>query len=402
MSMPNSPANHKIEHVDGNPDEIVDRGQAIEDLGGEMRDSADTLKKIETRTADQQGKAIDSLRDSIGDSYDVLYKAADLYEPVGPVIKTYGGVLQDVQPKINGHAEECETLWSTYMSLPGSVDPRESGGTGQPDEGSDEAEQNAEEDQAKKEAYEAWKDEAILFDADYDTWEEAYDTAVENIGDEMAGKIKDNFWDDWGDFILEALSWASLILGVAALIIGGPILAALAVIAGVLYLAATIVNVSQGKGNGWDIAFAALGVLPFGKLGNLTKLAHLGKGGGKAFLKGGVSGITAMKGKPLSLGQNSMAKIWKTDGAGAAFKSLVTGGKSFKSVHRTHKQFYEGAGSALAAMRNGPAMRNLAMIDYGSGIASNLTGFYNKAEFVSSHTPLPDLPAIPAPVKVFI
>lgn len=402
-AMPASPRGRTITEVDGSPSEIIARGTAIETLGGQMRDSADVMKSIESRAADQQGKAISSLQDSIGDSYTVLYEAADLYEPVGPVIKTYGEALDAVKPKLDGHTTECETLWNTYDALAGSVDPRGTGGFGEPDEDSDEAKENAEEDQAKKAAYDAWEDEADLFDADYDTWEEAYDTAVDNIGKEMAGSIKDSFWDDWGDFIMDALSWASFVLGIAALIIGGPILAALALVAGVLYLAATIVNVSQGKGSGWDIAFAALGVLPFGKLGNLTKLAHLGRGGGKAFLKGGLGGIKAIKGKPFSLGSNSIAKSLRSGkGPGGAAKAYFTGGKTFKSTYRGQKQFYQGPGQALANMRNGNAVRNLAMIEYGSGIASKTTDLYNKAEFLSSHTPLPDIPAIPAPVKVFI
>src|SRR5699024_11563737 len=96
----------------------------------------------------------------------VLGRAADLYEPVGPVVETYGEGLDELKTSLNNHVDECQELWNTYVELTGSVEPRGVGGMFQPEEDSPEAESQADEGAAKKEAYEAWEEEARLFDKD--------------------------------------------------------------------------------------------------------------------------------------------------------------------------------------------------------------------------------------------
>lgn len=401
-SMPQSPRGRDIEHVDGTPSEIIARGTAIETLGIQMKASADTLEDIKNRAIDdgtQKGKAIEALRESVGDSYSTLREAGELYEPVGPVIRTYGEELEIVKPKLDGHADDCESLWLTFQSLPGEVEPRGTGGLFGPEEGSPEAEQQAEEDEAKKAAYDAWVAEAELFDADYDTWETAYDEAVNNIGDKMAGSIKDGFWEFLED-LGQILSWAALIVGVAALIIGGPILAALALATALAYLAVTSIQYFGGKKSLLDVGLATLGVLPFGKLAGLTKLAHLNKLGLKAFGKAGLGNFAKLRGlfaRP-TLGKDGLIKIFQNRGTRAGFNKLLTGNTSFKDVYRVHKQFWPGI--ANAGVRNGPAVRNLAMIDYGLGIVSNALGHYGRVASATGLTPLPDLPKTPSWVGV--
>src|SRR5699024_194771 len=156
---------------------------------------------IQMRAETQQGKAVTSLRESIGDSSGVLGRAADLYEPVGPVVQTYGEELEELKTSLNNHADQCQELWNTYVELPGSVEPRGVGGMFQPEEDSPEAETQADEDAAKKEAYEAWEEEARLFDKDYDAWETEFDTATDGVTDEMAGEIKDGFWTTLSDLL---------------------------------------------------------------------------------------------------------------------------------------------------------------------------------------------------------
>ncbi|QOR71292.1 hypothetical protein IM660_03025 [Ruania alkalisoli] len=397
--MPLSPRYRTIQHVEGSPQEIISRGTDIETLGGQMRESAGVLESIKNRATDQQGKAVDALRESIGDSYSVLYEAADLYEPVGPVIRGYGEALESIKPKIDGHADTCETLWSTFYNLPpvGSMRiPRGAGGWGQPDEGSPEAEQQADEDAAKQEAYENWEAEAIAFDNDYDTWEEAYDDAVQGIGEEMADSIKDSFWDNWGDFIKGFLSWASLILGIAALIIGGPILAALALVAGLAYLAVTIYEYSEGDATGWDIALAALGVLPVGKLANLTKGLHFNKAAFQAMGKGMLGNFGKLSGPAFRIADDSLIGLWRSGGARAGITKLLTGGKGFDDVWASHRAFYQVDDAA----RYMNSVRNLAGIDFGLSTVGNLLGHYGRGASVTQLTPLPDLPKTPGWVGV--
>lgn len=274
--MPPSPDGNTVEHIEGEPATIENRGFQIEIIGSQMRQSAELLEKIETRAGDQQGKAIESLVDTIGDSYDTLYKAADLYEPVGPVIKKYGSELSWIKPLIDNTADRCGDLWETYQSLPGSVEPRGTGGLFEPDEGSDEAKEQAEEDAAKKAAYEDWESEARTFDVYYNTWEDAFEEAAAGVTEGTSGAIEDGFWRTAFDFASSVLSWAAIAAGVLALVFAGPF-AAIALAIGAAYLAVTLVQKAYGDASWGDVAWAVVGVVPFGKAGGLFK-----KGAGRA------------------------------------------------------------------------------------------------------------------------
>ena len=64
--MESSPRGRDIEYVDGNPEGIIKRGEAIKELGQKMLDSAQILKEIKNNDfADggQKGKAVEKLQD---------------------------------------------------------------------------------------------------------------------------------------------------------------------------------------------------------------------------------------------------------------------------------------------------------------------------------------------------
>ncbi|WP_159620948.1 hypothetical protein [Ruania rhizosphaerae] len=311
MLMPPSPRGRQIIQVEGNPAEITARGTEIELLGEQMREAAGVLSEIKNRAEDQQGKAITTLRETIGDSYETLYESADLYEPVGPVIRAYGETLDTVQPKLNAHADNCWELWQTYFYLPGQLEPAATGAD--PEPGSDEAAEQEENDQ-KRQAYEAWEAEAGLFDTDYDTWENAFDQAVRDIGDEMSGQIEDGGWRSFLDIAGKVLGWAGLIVGVAAMIIGGPVLGIIAAVIGVLTLAVVICQAFIGDANGWDIAIAAVGVLPVGKLGKLAQ---------GRYLEFGADTISAFK--PSTYAGDSVYTLFKNKNVTDGISTLMTG-----------------------------------------------------------------------------
>lgn len=386
--MKDSPKGREIKHVAGNPEAIIKRGNEITELGEQMEDAATTLWRLRNSTVDgdaQKGKAIEALRDSIDDSYEKLFDAAELYKPFGPVMTTYGEALDRCKPQIDSLADQCEEAWNTFNSLPGEVVPRGTGGLFQPDEGSPEAEQQAEEDAAKKDAYDAWHDKAVAWDGWYDDWEDAFDTACGDVSDATSGKIKDSFWSDFAD----VMGWVALVIGIAALIIGGPFLAGLAALAGLIYLVAVIGQYANGEASMTDIALAGLAVLPFGKLaklstftklGNLTKLAQLGKGAQniKILQKVGGKGFLALKGlksMPKLVNKDGLVGIYKNRGAAAVLKKLVTGEeRAYTGVLRTYKSFYQGAGPELAALRNTQALKNAAAVDFVASTIDNLQG----------------------------
>lgn len=388
--MDRSPKGREIEHVEGSPGEIISRGEAIYDLGTTMLDCATQLETIKNAALDdgtQKGRAIESLKDSVGDSYEVLREAGDLYQPVGPVIKAYGEALDVAQPIINNSTDDCVEKWAFYQSLPGDRDgsttPEAGGGflgIGDHDADSDKAKEEAANNQAKKAAYDDWHASAEVFDGGYDTWEDAFDTAVNGVEDQMAGSIKDSFWSSLTDF----LEIAALIVGVAALIIGGPILAALALAVAAALLITTVMSYANGERSLTDIAFATIGVIPFGKLtkiSGMSKAFQVFRGGNTGRIASSLSGLKGMKGitayssklatrgeflKTLRSGDGLLG-VYSRHGGPRALTKLLTGSeRGFTNTYRTHKTFFEGAGPRLAALRDSNATRVLAGIDFSS------------------------------------
>lgn len=409
--MDRSPKGREIERVEGNPGDIISRGEAITSLGAKMLDCADTLESIKNEAVgdgSQKGKAIEKLKDAIGDSYKKLRESGELYEPVGPVITAYGNALDGCKPTINNSADDCETKWATYDNLPGDRDgsttPEAGGGIagiGGYDKDSPEAKEKADDNGAKAAAYEDWRDSAESFDSGYDTWEDAFDTACDNIGDAMSGKIKDSFWDNISSTIAvltEILSWAALIVGVIAIFFGGFLV--LAAILAVAAFALTAIQFAAGEKSGWDLAFAALAIIPVGKITNLTKLAQFPK------LAKGVGGLS-----------NGASRTWKalskgplytlaTKGGDDAFKVLSKKkiieniiGPGYKTARQANVKMYIGNRDLLIA--NLPRVRFFSGVDYLAGKAGAISGHVGRAERVLAPMDI-DVPKIPKPVKVFI
>lgn len=375
-----SPKGRRIERVEGNPGDIIARGDAIKELGGKMRHSAETLQSIKNQgigDGSQKGKAIEKLKDSVGDAHEKLAEAAELYEPVGPVISAYGSALEGLKPGIDRDADDAAEKWQYYLSLPGDKDgsttPEAGGGflgIGGHDADSAEAKEEAADNQAKKDAYDAWKEVADSWDDGYDSWEDAFETACDGIEEKVSGKIKDSVWSTFAD----VLGWAALVIGVAALIIGGPILAAIALAVGALLLITTIMAYKNGERSATDIALAALSVIPVGKIAPLSKLSHIFKSADKMKVFKAASGLKNLSGltkatkdlltKGTVLNKSGLAAIRNNHGNAAALRQLLTGSRTgFKSFHRTHKSFYEGTGRALRRMRASDFVARTARID---------------------------------------
>lgn len=388
--MEDSPRGRQIEYVEGTPEDIISRGEAIADLGEKMLTSADTLEKVKNQAIDsggQKGKAIDKLRESIGDSYSTLRQAGNLYKPVGPIITGYGEALETVQPLVKSAVDDCEALWSTYESLPGSVEPRGAGGLFQPEEDSPEAEKQAAEDAAKKAAYDTWEARATEFDTHYDTWEEAFDSAADGIGKEMADKIADGFWEGLGD-IADVLTWVALIVGVLALIIGGP-LVALALLVSVVYLLVTAVQAMHGDKSWTDVLLAAIAVVPLTKASTLTKFLHAPV---KAMKGATVGQFTALKygltRKPTLFYKDGVLGLWRNKGPHTAMTKLLTGTEGKNAVYRSHKQLHEGKHILTRLLRNSGYVRGLSQVDWAASTFGHISGYIEKIGNFETPTPL--------------
>lgn len=298
--MKQSPGGHDIEYVKGTPSKIKSRGTQITQLGDKMLTSADLLKSIGDGASGQKGLAVKKLEDVVGDVHKELKKAGEMYQPTGPVVFTYGEALEDIQPKIKDHVDECESLWEKYQELPGYYAGDFAIGTrptiGMPNPGSPEAASAATDDAAKEAAYKKWETEAGLFDTDYGTWDDAFDKAAKDVGNILEGKIEDGFWDKVDGavgIVLEVLKWVGVVLVIAAILIGGPIIAALAAIVAITVLIGTLYQKGRGDASWKDVALAAIGVIPFGSLGKLgTKFS-----GNMKFLDDAAGGLLTGAGR---------------------------------------------------------------------------------------------------------
>ncbi|PWI17449.1 hypothetical protein DI272_27280 [Streptomyces sp. Act143] len=139
--------------------------------------------------------------------------------------------------------------------------------------------------------------------------DEASDAGIQNRS--WWEEVGDWFTDNW-DNIVAVCKIVVAVVGVIAMIIGGPILAAIVVVAALVVLADTLYKYSKGQASLWDVAFAAMDCIPGGKgitsLGKLAKgMKSLGKGGLKAMVKGlGKNGLR--KGADDAIGKGKPPK----------------------------------------------------------------------------------------------
>ncbi len=291
--------NHEIRTISGEAEIIERRGREIESLGIQMKEAAGVLALVKDG-AETRGKSLDSIKDSVGDAVKDLERAGARYEPSGYHLKLYGAALWTAQTSSNGVVTEAERLWAIYETKSSAWsdlnDSPEPDGDAPRPEGSPDPVQEREEGIAtaageKQGAYDDWKVEADKYDGFYETWVEAYDDARSGLHQANEDGVEDGFWDDALpaiEAILEVLSWVGLVLAVLVIVVGAPWMIIAAAIVGLVVLALTIVRVAKGRGSGWDIAVAVIGVLPFGKIAGAFK--------GVIKAGSGARGIAAIRG----------------------------------------------------------------------------------------------------------
>ncbi|MFE9437125.1 RHS repeat-associated core domain-containing protein [Streptomyces sp. NPDC006640] len=151
--------------------------------------------------------------------------------------------------------------------------------------------------------------------------DEASDAGIHNR--KWWEEVGDWFSDNW-DTIVAVCKVVVAVLGIIAMIIGGPILGAIVLIAALVVLADTLNKYAKGQASLWDVAFAALDCIPGMK--GLTTLGGLAKGlkGGLAAMKGLKGGLKGMSLAARGLGKNARGML--ADGAKGAYnrvKSVV-------------------------------------------------------------------------------
>ncbi|MEU1118036.1 RHS repeat-associated core domain-containing protein [Streptomyces sp. NPDC005879] len=114
--------------------------------------------------------------------------------------------------------------------------------------------------------------------------EEAAGTAKKKIDEASDAGIRNrHWWEEVGDWVTD--NWDTIVavckvvvavVGVIAMIVGGPILAAIVIVAGAIVLADTLSKYAKGQATLMDVAFAAMDCIPGGK--GFTTVAKAAKG----------------------------------------------------------------------------------------------------------------------------
>ncbi|GAA3764391.1 hypothetical protein GCM10022240_15860 [Microbacterium kribbense] len=279
MATHNSPKGRPVEMVEGNGEDVSDRGQQIMKLGEAMSEASALLDRLVDFGADMEGNAVDKLREAGGKVNHELSKASSLYVDVGPYVKNYGDALAGVISALTSIVPDAEEYWKKYQAR---LDDLEQAQNAPVASGEDDPDGTAQQDHDrnvddavldKSNAYDLWKSAADDFDAQYDKWEDAFDTAVAGVKNSTSDAIHDSWKDNLDGFVrfaLKVLAVAGLVLAVLALVVGGPIVALLALAVGALTLIGTLWQYSRGDASGWDVALAVVGVIPFGAFGEFA------------------------------------------------------------------------------------------------------------------------------------
>lgn len=334
---PTAGKRYEILPITGRAYEIERRGLEIESLGEQMREAAALLESIDLG-AECRGKSLDALKGDVTDVKSDLKKAGDRYEPSGTAIVAYARELEGVQSRVNVLLPELERLWNNYQRTSGEYEDDSRLPPPAEGESTDDRTTRFDVDEDRQ----AWEAKAVEYEAAYDTWWEAYESARQGIQAANDDGVSDSWWDNqlpWLETLGTILSYAGIVLAVVACIIGGPFIL-IAAIVGLAALAVTIWKVSCGRGNGWDIFMAAVGVFPFGKAFSLFKAMKAAPG----FVTLG-KGLLDMGGDVVGAGWRSGSKLTGVLAAGREGDVFHAGGILNRNGTRVMQDFFNGLDS---------------------------------------------------------
>ncbi|MFJ3665621.1 DUF6531 domain-containing protein [Streptomyces sp. NPDC090106] len=343
----------------GDPDRVKRLAKTLHDFADDVSDALRLVKGMagEDTLLEWAGKSAEVFKDEFGDVPKNLKKLKKSYELCGDALADFWPKLERAQALADRalvKGREAQSDLSSANSRLSSADSwvtrankeadkykddptgSKSGGD-KPDEGKVRAAtrdaqhaksaqttaqsdvDNAQDalDAAKKMAADARK---MREDAARDAKskiDEASDAGIQNRA--WWEEVGDWFTDNW-DTIVAVCKIVVAVVGIVAMIIGGPILGAIVLIAALIVLADTLYKYSKGQASLWDVGLAALDCIPGMK--GLTTLGGLAKG-----LKGGLAAMKGMRGglKGMSLALRGLGKNARTalaDGAKGAYNRL--------------------------------------------------------------------------------
>ncbi|MBN8424498.1 hypothetical protein JF531_08195 [Microbacterium esteraromaticum] len=266
---------NRIDELEGDGADITARGIQVSELGKAMEDAWKLIARLVDDGAEMEGDAVEKLREVAEDVNADLRKGGELYTAVGPHIEKYGSAVGASKPTLDSLASDLRETWqkyyyaSEYARAAGLAVPNVPDSDAEPSEqyAYDTAAQNAQDAQDTANGHKAnWDDYAAQYDREYNTWFNAYEEAVREIRSGISGKIEDSWKDDVRgalDALADILAVAGLVLAVLAIIVGGPIVMALAAAVAVLTLLTQVAKFAVGDGDWFELSLAIVGCVPF-------------------------------------------------------------------------------------------------------------------------------------------
>ncbi|GAA1892756.1 hypothetical protein GCM10009715_42790 [Paeniglutamicibacter psychrophenolicus] len=358
-----SPHGETLQLIDGTPDDLRRSALALITSGEEMERSANRLEDISTGTSDLKSEAIAKIRESAGEVFPDLRKAAIRYDGTGQALKKYSEALDKVQGSLQMCTAEggidsysslnalindieeahqtAEAAKDTAEDKQGTVDDYDRTMIWE-DEPTDEQKSaakdelttaNSARDEAEEELRELWG----KFDGRVSYWEGAYDEAVNEIEDAFdAADNDDKFLSTLGSI----LGWAALLIGIAAVFVTspfwGPIVALAAMVLAAAVLAIEVIKMVQGDGDWISLGIAIVGLIPFGRFAGkaFSGLGKVFQGGFKSGIKAGPkSGFKAFSKTRTSTGRGIVRSSIKTN-TKRPLKTTIRGHRNTKSKIR--------------------------------------------------------------------
>lgn len=275
---------HRVHVIEGDAQGIIDRGREISRLGRQMIGAAGVLSAIADGATEEKGRSIERIKEEVGDAHEELSLAGERYKPTGAAMTAYGHSLSGVQAKLRPLVLEIEEakrqLDAKIAAAEDAQQTAEESEDYDPTDTAAKGSHDADRWQAREAGIAAGNAEIYFdglledFDAQWRIWDEAYDTALGAIEDATEGNVSDSWTDNIADIVqivVDVVTVIGLVVTIAALVIGGPILALIAVALAVVVLLGTLILYDAGRATKGDLAWAIIGVLPFGRLGSLFK-----------------------------------------------------------------------------------------------------------------------------------
>ncbi len=271
-------SNVELRPLEGNAIDILTRGDQLKNLATTMESTATQLKNIGDSSV-HKSKGTDKLAEMANETYADLADAATRYRGTGAALSTYGAALETAQAWLQANLDDVEAAERAYQAAQADksdADSAEATATAQAAASDDEAVIGAaaragsaadEAAVALAAATTARTEQWQAFDSVFIAWSDAYDAAVDGIESaiESAGN-NDGFWE-FVDNLLEVIAVVLVVLSIIALVIGAPLTGLLA---GVIFALAaasfllTALKFAYGRASLSDLAWSAVGLLPFG------------------------------------------------------------------------------------------------------------------------------------------